>query len=196
MQKRPTRQNTRVTNKIKNKHGVELSYSEYAKFQESVNKLNQYNANKKRRIENQPYYSMGQKTGMTIGERMAMESNSYSQGYKSRYGFLNRTLSVDIDSFKSKEDIKAFQKRMRHLQTKTYENKKLQQYKKNYIKAIYNKLGITNETMKIVSRLRRTKASEIESIYMTNDEAHIGFVYNLADGEYKVEALKSLFGIK
>lgn len=170
---------------IVNQHGVIFSEQEKRALESAVNSANR---KRKRMLEAEsrlPRKVGGVETGDTVASLQLM-------GKESDFILARKTKS--LQRFKTHEDYDRYMENLRRVNSPTYIDERTRQYKRNYRAALRNAFG--DEARDIEMRVQMMKPEEFRRVVGSDENLEIGFIYDPAQGEAKMNAIRASLGMK
>jgi predicted metal-dependent hydrolase len=172
--------------KIINQNGVAFTEKEKKMLESLVN-----SSNRKRKImlENESKLHLfvgGHDTGKTIGETIGLMGKESD--------FIRAKKSKSLNRFKSKAEFKNYIKNLKRVNAPDYIEKRVELYKKSYIKAIRNVFG--KDGKEIIKKIKGMTTNDYMQKVQSDETLEIGYQYEPKEYVGKLNQIKSALGIQ
>lgn len=176
---------TNAAGNIVNQHGVEFTADEKRAL---VNAVNRANAKRTRMLKEQatlPRMVRGKPSGDTVGSLQLM-------GKESDFIIAKKTKS--LQRFTSREQYDKYMDALARVNSPDYVEERIRLYKRNHMTALRNAYG--DDAKDVIMKIRMMKPGEYMKMVSQNEDLEIGYVYDPADRNAKLNHMRASMGMK
>lgn len=176
---------TNAAGNIVNQHGVEFTADEKRAL---VNAVNRANAKRRKMMEEaatMPRMVRGKPSGDTVGSLQLM-------GKESDFIIAKKTKS--LQRFTSREQYTRYMDALGRVNSPDYVTERVRLYKRNHMAALRNAYG--DDAKDIIMKIRMMKPEEYMQTVTQNEDLEIGYVYDPADMNAKLNHMRASLGMR
>lgn len=174
--------------RVTNEKGTELHYSEVQQIERTINRVNRKKQEQWNKYKDLPYKHKGEPTGLTV-EQVA--DPDIGIGHPKFADF--KPIKFNPGRFRSEKEFRDWASDKERVYGGDWLSRRNESYRDNYLDAVRNNLG--NDGDELYERVENMPLDEFMTMYYTENNANIRFVYDKVARNSKIKELNRIWGL-
>lgn len=168
-----------------NQHGIAFTDAEKKALENAVNAANRKRKKMLAEEARLPRRVGGVETGDTVASLQLMGRES---------DFILQPKTKSLQRFKSKDEYNRYMTNLQRVNSPDYIDKRIGQYKRNYMKALENEFGANSKD--VVMKVRMMKRTDFMKLLQSDELLEIYYIYEESQKAARLNRIRRGFGMK